>query len=186
VQMATALATLALSLGTPGIGQDTVFDAHGYRTARYRTPVTADPAPAARIALPAAIELAKQGDALFIDVMPAEGGVRDPTTGRWRLSLEHETIAGAAWHPETGRSPVDPILWRGLERAVAKARKRQPARPVVVFCRTDCWMSWNAARRLASRGIHGVWWLSEGTDGWHATGLKLVTARPVSIPQSQP
>lgn len=186
MQMAAALAILAMSVGTPGVTQDAVFDAEGYRSARYRAPVSVDPRPASRIALPAAIELAQRGGALFIDVMPAEGGVRDPATGRWRLSIEHETITGAAWHPEAGRSPVDPALWQGLERAVAKARKRHPAKPVVVFCRADCWMSWNAARRLASRGLRGVWWLSEGTDGWHAAGLRLVTTRPVSVPQSQP
>lgn len=186
MRMAAALATFAILLGTSAVAQDAVIDAEGYRSARYRAPVTVDPRPASRIALPAAIELAQQGGALFIDVMPAEGGVRDPATGRWRLSIEHETIPGAAWHPEAGRSPVDPALWHGLEQAVAIARKRHPARPVVVFCRADCWMSWNAARRLASRGVSGVWWLSEGTDGWHAAELRLVPARPVSIPRQQP
>jgi rhodanese-related sulfurtransferase len=43
-------------------------------------------------------------------------------------------------------------------------------------------MSWNAARRLARRGIANVHWLAEGTDGWHAAGRALVVAVPVATP----
>jgi PQQ-dependent catabolism-associated CXXCW motif protein len=49
----------------------------------------------------------------------------------------------------------------------------------VVFCRADCWMSWNAARRLASQGIRHVRWLAEGIEGWHDSGARLVPATPV-------
>jgi hypothetical protein len=41
------------------------------------------------------------------------------------------------------------VLWRALDAAVARFARRHPGRPVVVFCRADCWMSWNVARRLA-------------------------------------
>lgn len=162
------------------------FDDAGYRSSRYRAPVTLDPRPAARLALPAALTLTPGRDALFLDVMPAEGGVRDAVTGQWRLATPHETIPGAEWHPEAGRSPVDPAIWHGLERAVARARVGNPKRPVVLFCRTDCWMGWNAARRLARGGLDNIWWLAEGTDGWHSTGHALVEARPVTVPGLEP
>ncbi|WP_338465648.1 rhodanese [Novosphingobium sp. ZN18A2] len=157
------------------------FNAAGYRAARYRAPVTRDPAPAARLALPAAMLLHPGKDAQFIDVLPAEGGVRDPTTGAWRLAASHVTIAGALWHPEAGRGSPDPVLWRGLVAAVRKARRRDPSIPVVLFCRSDCWMGWNAAKRLASQGFSGVWWLAEGIDGWHDAGGKLVPAIPARV-----
>lgn len=158
------------------------FGPDGYRTARYRAPVGIDPAPAGHIALAAALMLDPKRDALFIDVLPVESGVREAASGRWRLSERHVTIPGARWHPETGRDPVDPVLWRGLEAEVRRARARQPGIPVVLFCRSDCWMSWNAARRLAAAGHANIWWLAEGTDGWHDAGRELVEIQPVAIP----
>ena len=161
------------------------FDAEGYRSARYRAPVKADPAPAQTITLTAALALDPARDALFIDVMPVEGGVRDSVSGVWTLSSEHLTIPGALWLPETGRAPVDPDLWSALEARIAAARTAAPERPVILFCRSDCWMSWNAARRLALRGHTNVHWLAEGTDGWHAAQRALVTAVPIAVPASR-
>lgn len=157
------------------------FDAAGYRAQRHRAPVTRDPRPAPRIALVAALGLSPGRDALFLDVLPAIGGVRDPRSGKWRLGEEHLTIPGAAWHPEAGRSDPDPALWQALLREVAAARRSDPTRPVVVFCRTDCWMGWNAARRLALGGIGNVWWLAEGIEGWRRT-RPLVAAQPAVVP----
>lgn len=159
-----------------------LFDAQGYRIARYRAPIAADPAPAMRIPLADALAMMPGRDALFIDVMPAEGGMRDGASGVWRLAQPHRTIAGAQWHPEAGRMPADTDLWQALERA---AHQAAPAKPVILFCRVDCWMSWNAARRLAADGLANVWWLAEGTDGWHEAGRELVAAQPVTVPASR-
>ena len=179
-----AAAAIACAAGTIAANpaDPVLFDGEGYRSARYRSPVKADPAPALTITTAAALGLEPGRDALFIDVMPVEGGVRDPATGVWALSGEHLTIPGGQWHPETGRAPVDDGLWRALEATVRDVRVRSPGLPVVVFCRTDCWMSWNAARRLAALGHGNVYWLAEGTDGWHAEGRALVVAVPVAVP----
>lgn len=179
-----ALAALAMVAGAQG-EEPAPFDPEGYRSARYRSPVKADPAPAARVDLPAALALAPGDSALFIDVMPAEGGVRDPAMGTWRLAQEHLTIPGAEWHPETGRAPVDPMLWQALEASIREARRTAPGKPVILFCRIDCWMSWNAARRLARHGIGNVHWFAEGTDGWHAAGRSLEIAVPVIVPPAR-
>jgi PQQ-dependent catabolism-associated CXXCW motif protein len=186
------MAALAAVACAPAVAQsapaptadDALFDAEGYRNTRYRSPVRADPHPAMEIDLPTALALEPGTDALFIDVMPVEGGVRDPASGVWTLSREHLTIPGALWYPETGRAPVDAALWQALESKVIEARRTTPNRPVILFCRTDCWMSWNAARRLAANGIANIGWLAEGTDGWHAAGRPLVVAQPVAIPAS--
>ena len=193
----TAAAGLALLGDTPVAAQraggdpasaqsGALFDDQGYRSGRYRTPVRADPAPAVPIDLAAALALEPGDNALFIDVMPVEGGVRDLVTGRWTLSHEHLTIPGALWYPETGRAPVDGDLWQALEDRVIAARHKVPDAPVVIFCRADCWMSWNAARRLAIRGIANIRWLAEGTDGWHANARPLVPAQPVETPVTTP
>ncbi|MFM6830622.1 MAG: rhodanese [Novosphingobium sp.] len=157
------------------------FDADGYRAARYRAPVDRAPHPARRIALDKALRLHATGRALFIDVLPVEGGYRDPASGVWRLSQPHTTIAGAQWHPETGRTAPDPLLWAGLVRAVTAARKDHPRLPVVLFCRSDCWRGWNAARRLARGGVAHVYWLAEGIDGWNGASRVLVGVEPVAV-----
>lgn len=158
-----------------------LFDASGYRMARYRAPVDRAPAPALRIALADALKLRAGRDAMFIDVLPAEGGRRDPVSGEWTLAQAHETIPGAVWHPETGRANPDVALWHGLHDAVTLAREKAPGLPVVVFCRTDCWMAWNAARRLARDGFGNVYWMAEGIEGWHDSGHALVPATPAVI-----
>ena len=155
-----------------------LFDGDGYRAGAYRAPVDRDPAPAVRVALPAAMMLGRA--ALFIDVLPAAGAARDSVTGRWTLGEAHQTIAGALWLPEVGRSGVDPVLWAGLRARVAAWRRHHAGGPVVLFCRADCWMSWNAARRLAREGVGGVYWLAEGIEGWHDAGGRLVDGAPAA------
>lgn len=162
---------------------DSAFDAAGFRRAHYRAPVDRPPAPATQISLADALLLKPAENALFIDVLPAEGGVRDSATGQWRLASPHFTIPGAQWHPETGRSQPDAALWRALRSAVAAARKASSGIPVVLFCRTDCWMGWNAARRLAGDGFANVRWLAEGIEGWHESGRELAVATPVAAGQ---
>jgi len=164
-------AGLCLAGATTACADEALFDAEGYRCARYRSVVDRLPDPARRIALAEALMLGSQG--LFIDVLPAEGALRDAHSGQWRLAEAHQSIPGALWFPETGRAPVDPALWQPLLRHTARWRQDHPAWPIAVFCRADCWMSWNAARRLARAGLPGVFWLAEGIDGWHDAGRAL-------------
>ena len=38
--------------------------------------------------------------------------------------------------------------------------------PVVVFCKPDCWASWNAGKRLVRAGYTNVAWFPDGVDAW--------------------
>lgn len=176
-----AFASAAISGQTSPPAPAASFDSEGYRASRYRAPVDRSPYPARRIRLSKALQMHQRNRAIFIDVAPVESGYRDPTTGVWALSQPHTTIAGAVWHPETGRTPPDPVLWHALVRSVLEETGRRPGRPIVVFCRSDCWMGWNAARRLARGGVHNVYWLAEGNDGWHQACRALVGVQPVVV-----
>jgi PQQ-dependent catabolism-associated CXXCW motif protein len=70
---------------------------------------------------------------------------------------------------EVGRPGVDPALWSGL-RGRIDAWRRGHGAPVVLYCRVDCWMGWNAARRLARDGLREVYWMAEGVEGWRDAG----------------
>jgi PQQ-dependent catabolism-associated CXXCW motif protein len=168
--MLRLMAGLALALAQPGL-----FDVDGYRAASFRAPVDRDPAPAQRLALAAARDLRPGRDALFVDVLAL---TRDAATGRWLQTEAHDTISGAIWRPEVGRPGVDPALWAGLRGRIATWRGAHPGAPVVLFCRVDCWMGWNAARRLAREGVGQVYWLAEGVEGWREAGGALTPAKP--------
>ena len=164
----------ALFLAASAAGPD-LFNAEGYRASSYRAPVDRDPAPAQRLALAAARALRPGRDALFIDAQPL---ARDGTTGRWLQIEPHDTIPGAIWRPEVGRPGVDPALWSGLRGRIDAWRRGHPGAPVVLYCRVDCWMGWNAARRLARDGLREVYWMAEGVEGWRDAGGTLAPVKP--------
>lgn len=155
------------------------FDpATGYRVAQYRAVVPGPPPGVPRVDAAGVARMLRQGGAVLIDVFPAEGGVRDPATGRWRLARPHRTIPGAAWFPEAGRGRVDPGVERWFMDGVAELARGKPGRPIVLFCLADCWMSWNASMRLTRAGYARVHWFGEGADGWRDLGRPLVPATP--------
>lgn len=179
--LALAALGIALTGQTLPAPHSPPFDAEGYRSSAYRAPVDRDPAPARAITV-AEVRALQPGAALLVDVLPAEGARRDGRTGAWALAMPHQTIPGALWYAEAGRSPPDPVMWNALVARVARFRRSHATAPVVLFCRADCWMSWNAARRLARAGVGNVRWLADGIEGWNEAGGTLVAAHPVAVP----
>lgn len=167
------------TVNPPAAADSASFDAAtGYRTSHYRAIVPATPEGVPRIDAAAVAQMVERRHAILIDVMPAEGGVRDPVTGAWRLAKPRASIAGAAWFPEAGRGVLEPAIARWFEQGVASLRGKRDARPLILFCLADCWMSWNASRRLAKAGYRNVYWFADGTDGWAESGRPLVEVRP--------
>jgi PQQ-dependent catabolism-associated CXXCW motif protein len=175
-----AIAALLMTV-SPGVAAQTtdgeLFNAEGYRIAHYRSPVSIAPEGIGRIAPAAVAQLRPDVDAVLIDVAPAEGGQRQDD-GRWRLARDHVTIPGAHWFPETGRGELAPGIGAWFERGVARLARGSRSRMIIAFCLADCWMSWNAAKRLRAMGYANIWWLAEGTDGWTNLDLPLIAAKP--------
>lgn len=161
----------------PTPAPDPLFNAEGYRASHYRTPASRPPEGVRRIAPAAAAALKPGRDAIFIDVLPAEGAHLE-ADGRWRLAAPHESIPGGAWFPEAGRGTLAPDIAPWFAAGVRRLTQGRRDRMLILFCRSDCWMGWNAARRLARAGYRNVWWLAEGTDGWRELGLPLRPAIP--------
>ena len=114
----------------------------------------------------------------FLDVLPRtvrpEGLPRDTI---WREPV-HESIPGSVWLFGTGYERLSAEesarLTRGLEAATEGDKKR----PIVIFCRSGCWMGWNAAKRAVGMGYSAVRWFPEGVEGWEAAGGNLVPVQP--------
>ncbi|MFB2533295.1 PQQ-dependent catabolism-associated CXXCW motif protein [Paracoccus sp. p3-h83] len=114
----------------------------------------------------------------FLDVLPRQTRPKGLPEGTVWVEKPHASIPGAVWLPNTGYDRLNPTEEARLRDGLARAAPDKVA-PVVIFCRADCWMSWNAARRAIGWGYSGVHWYPGGTDGWSAAGGSLVTVQPV-------
>ncbi len=164
-------------------GQDEAsFDpTTGYRVAHYRAAVPETVPGGTRANLDKVDQLIKDS-AVLLDVMPSEGAGADPATGQWRLSRPHQTIPGATWLPDVGRGKLTARFDSYLKSNVETLTKGDKAKPIIIFCQSDCWMSWNAVQRLAGLGYSSLYWFPEGTDGWVEWGdRKLAPAEPVPM-----
>jgi PQQ-dependent catabolism-associated CXXCW motif protein len=173
---ALILLALAGSLGAQELpaGVDAVT---GFRMDRYRAPTP--PAAPGAVTVDAATvrDLAANG-AVLLDVMAHQGGGTDPKTGEWRIQKPRDHIPGSTWLPDTGVGAPSPLMLRYLRDNLERLAGPPPGKPIVVYCMADCWMSWNASRRIAAMGYAGVHWFREGTDGWRDAGLDIVPAAP--------
>lgn len=189
--MLRTLLCLALLAPLPGLAatydearakRPDLFDAEtGYRIGRQRAPTPTDiPAPAVLVDTETAAALIEAG-AVVLDVFGAAQSRFDELDGTWLVSKERLSLPGALWLPETGRGRLSPTMQAYLESNLASATEGNLAKPIVVFCIADCWMSWNAAQRISDLGYSSVYWFRLGTDGWLDEGRDLVPATPVPV-----
>lgn len=181
-----AAAVLAALLAAPvWAGSGGEFDpATGYRISRYQAPVPDEVPGGRRVGFDEVERLVREKSAILIDVLPTDGEGADPETGAWSLRHPHRSIPGAVWLPDVGRGRLD----AGLEHYFAAELQRltggDKARPLVIFCQSDCWMGWNAAMRAARLGYLSVLWYAEGSDGWRDWDGNLNEAVPVPMQPS--
>lgn len=172
------LLVLALLLA-PAARAEAVPEPDTYHGEPYRSPVPATLAGAQVIDVGQAIAL--QGQAAFLDVLPRPkakpAGLPEGTI--WN-EPPHRSIPGAEWLWDTGYEALSPAEEARLRDGLTRAKAGDPDRPVVIFCRSDCWMSWNAARRAVEWGFDPVIWFPGGTDAWEQAGQPLVTVDPVA------
>lgn len=155
--------------------------ATGFRIERYQAAVPETPPAGERIWIDAIDRLLTQERALLIDVSPITGAGYDPQTGAWRSIKPHLTLPGAVWLPEVGRGVIDANLTAFLQNQLKRLTGGDTARAIIIFCSADCWMSWNAMKRIAALGYTRLYWFPEGTDGWRDWERQLVPAAPVPI-----
>ncbi len=140
-------------------GEDAAPEPSGYRTHDYRAPTPAGLSGARVVTTPQAEALWRDKAAIFVDVMPrAPQPPNLPPGTIWR-DRPRLNIPGSIWLPDTGYGELAPATEDYL-------------------CLKDCWMSWNAAKRILAMGYANVAWYPEGTDGWADALLPVVDAQP--------
>nr|WP_209843549.1 PQQ-dependent catabolism-associated CXXCW motif protein [Rubellimicrobium aerolatum] len=159
-----------------------VPEPEGFRDAPYRAPVPEGLAGATTVGTEEAFRLWEEGRTVFVDALPRDERPADLPVGTIWRDAPHDSIPGAVWLPNTGYARLPPkdevYLREGLERIAGG----DPARPILFFCKEECWMSWNAAKRALSWGYRAVHWYPGGTDGWTRAGHPLEPVEPLERP----
>ena len=170
------VATLALSL--PAYPLENAPEPGGYRTDNYRAPVPAALAGARVLTTEEAETIWRGGAATFIDVLPHPPKPQNLPAGTIWREKPRLNIPGSVWLPDTGYGTLAAATEDYLRRGLARASGGNKARLFVIYCQADCWMSWNAAKRVLSYGYPNVAWYPEGTDGWQRANLPVAESQP--------
>ena len=155
-----------------------LFSADGYRISLYRSP-TPDQLPGAAVVdTPALQTLLEQTPApVLIDVYR-----RPWLQGRFIEDQPHANLPGSHWLANTGDGDLTPDWQDYFTRNLQKLTAGDPRQPLVFYCRSDCWLSWNAVKRAAAMGYKTLYWYRDGLDAWQAANLPVTPALPEPFP----
>jgi PQQ-dependent catabolism-associated CXXCW motif protein len=173
--LVSGLAAFAIAEGR---GEDRVAEPADYRTADYRAPTPAGLAGARVVSTDEAEQLWQSKSAVFVDVLPRPPRPANLPPGTiWRDRPRFD-IPGSVWLPDTGYGALAPVTQDYLRTNIERATGGDRAKLLVIYCLRNCWMSWNAAKRILSMGYANVAWYPDGTDGWTDRLLPVIEALP--------
>ena len=178
IRLSAAALAAILAMATPAGAQDRPAEPADYRTDDYRAPVPATLAGARVLTTAEAEAIWREKSGVFIDVLPrAPKPANLPAGTVWR-DRPRLDIPGSIWLPDTGYGKLAAPTEDYLKRGLARASGGDTAKLLVIYCQENCWMSWNAAKRVLSYGYRNVAWYPDGTDGWERELLPLSAAEP--------
>ena len=175
-------ALLLACLIPAGVLAQPVAEPEGYRGAPYAAPVPEGLAGATTVDAAGAHGLWEEGEVAFLDVLPREPRPENLPEGTIWRERPHDSIPGATWLPNVGYEALSAEEQAYLDGGLRLATDGDPSRPVLFFCKTDCWMSWNAAKRALEMGYRKVYWFPGGADGWAGAGFATEPAEPLVLP----
>ncbi len=146
--------------------QARVEQPEGYRMGDYDSEVPAALDGARTIGAAEVRRLQQTAAAAVIDVIPEQRRPQQLPENQIWLPVAHEGIPGAIWLPDTGYGVLSEVTENYFKRNLLAASNANRNHPLIFYCRANCWMSWNAAKRALSYGYTQVYWFSDGTDGW--------------------
>jgi PQQ-dependent catabolism-associated CXXCW motif protein len=150
----------------------------GYRTENYLAPTPATLEGAKVITTTQAIEIWKAKSAVFVDALVRQRRPENlPKNAVWR-DPPRKDIPGSIWLANVGFGELPASMEQYFEQNLARATQNDKSRPLVFYCRKECWMSWNAAKRALALGYLDVSWYPDGTDGWEEAKQPLELREP--------
>jgi len=155
--------------------------ATGFRIKHYRAATPDDVPGGIRVEIDELEKILVAEDVVLVDVMPATGAGYDPKTGVWRLARTHEHIPGSTWLPDVGRGLISDELDAYFRTNLDRLTGGDKARPLVIYCQSDCWMGWNAVQRAAGYGYATIYWYPDGIDGWRDWEKPFAPAKAVPV-----
>lgn len=172
---------LIASLGAASLAQAAspavdppLFSAEGYRQAYYRSP-TPQTVEGARTVTTTELQaqLAKDPRTVLIDVYR-----RQWLFGQFIEDQTHANLPGSVWLANTGDGQLQ-APWAAYFRDNLKRLSQGDTEwPLVFYCRSDCWLGWNAVKRAHAMGYTNLYWYRDGVDAWEQAGLPLQPATP--------
>lgn len=155
-----------------------ITEPEGYRGEPYRSATPGTLRGARVLSTSDAEAIWKGRDAIFVDVLPrAPRPAGLPPGTIWR-EKPRRNIPSSIWLPDTGYDALAPTTENYLRTNLARVTGGDKGRLLVIYCLRDCWMSWNAAKRILAMGYR-VAWYPDGTDGWDDALLPLEESKPV-------
>jgi PQQ-dependent catabolism-associated CXXCW motif protein len=171
----------AAALHMPALADESAAEPLSYRMEDYRSPVPAMLRGAQVVTTDEAAALLHDKQALFIDVMPhTPKPAKLPAGTIWR-EKPRNNIPGSVWLPNVGYGALSPETEGYFRTALETLTGGDKKRMMLFYCMTDCWMSWNAAKRAIEWGYGSVIWYPMGADGWE--GRRLTEAKPYAVRQ---
>jgi PQQ-dependent catabolism-associated CXXCW motif protein len=183
--MSRTAISFALIVILVAFGQSAIAGApepEGYRLENYRAPTPATLQGARVVGTDEAEKIWRDHSASFVDVLPRPPRPKNLPEGTLWRDTPRSDIPGSIWLPDTGYGELAPNMAGYFSAGLDKATNGDHAKALVFYCLTDCWMSWNAAKRARALGYSNVVWYPEGTDGWLAAGLPVQPTEPEPRP----
>jgi len=173
-----AFVVATLVFMTPVSAQLNAPEPDEYRADNYRAPVPATLKGARVLTTAEAETIWRAGSGVFVDVLPRPPKPQNLPEGTIWREKPRLNIPGSVWLPDTGYGKLAAATEDYLRRGLEHASDGNNTRLLVIYCQADCWMSWNAAKRVLSYGYANVAWYPEGTDGWERADLPMAESQP--------
>ncbi|RUU28662.1 PQQ-dependent catabolism-associated CXXCW motif protein [Mesorhizobium sp. M6A.T.Ce.TU.016.01.1.1] len=169
-----------LSLTEPMWAGD-IAEPGGYRMDEYRAPVPQTLQGASVVTTAEAEALWREKKAVFFDVMPNTPKPANLPAGTiWREAIRKD-IPGSIWLANVGYGAISEETASYFRQGLAAEAGADKSRALLFYCMTNCWMSWNAAKRAVEWGYSSVIWYPLGADGWERANLPLEEKKPYVI-----
>lgn len=171
-----SLICIALLLGSQSHAG--VDEPAGYRMELYDDLVPAGLAGAMTVSALEVQRLQHEQDAVVIDVIPEHRRPEFLPEDQIWIPVPHKGVPDALWLPDTGFGVLSEVAENYFKLHLEQAVRGDFSHPVVFYCRSDCWMSWNAAKRALTYGYSKVYWFADGIDDWFFEGFDFALLTP--------